>query len=547
MNRLRYAFALIAVAISYVLMAKAGLALAFSVKQVTSVWPPSGFAVAVLLLAGYRLAPAIYIGAFAANLFTNETALTAAGIALGNTAGPLLGAIILRRLNVDARLERVRDVLLVAAIGVSAMFVTATNGALCLVAAGTVSWHEFANAWRLWWNGDAMGVVLFTPLVLTWAAKRTEKAGPFASSVETLAFIPAALFIAWLGFMNNLRLGFLIFPLIVWSALRLSQRVTTAAIVVITAAAVLGAESARGPFSFGTPDERFAYAMTVMAVLAMTGLIFGAMTAERENAEERRRAAERRELEHAKDVSRILQAAFLPKRLPEHPDLKFDAVYLTAENEELIGGDWYDAFAVPDGQIVISVGDMMGHGVSAAVIAAEIRQRILANAFTTTDPGEILTKVNATLGDHPQMLATALVAFVDPVRQEMRYASAGHPPAIVAGPHIEPHLLLYGGLPLGVLPHVEYEATGVALENDAVVVFYTDGVTELGRDAGAGERALLDGVRLLVEKTDTSGPAETLRRHVMGERDAHDDAVLVLVRLAPSASPAQSKSILRVN
>ena len=520
-------------------MAKVGLALAFSVKQVTSVWPPSGLAVAVLLLAGYRFAPAIWLGAFVANLLTNETALTAGGIALGNTAGPLLAALILRRLNVDARLERVRDVLLVAVIGVAAMFVTATNGVLWLALAGTVRWQGFAEAWRLWWNGDAMGVVLFAPLILTWAAKSPQNAKPLRSAAEILAFIPATFFLAWLGFMNNLRLGFVVFPLIVWSALRFSQRITTAAVIAITAAAIAGAETARGPFAFGTPDERFAYAMTVMAVLAITGLIFGAMTAERDNAE-------RRELEHATEVSKILQAAFLPKRLPERPDLTFDAVYLTAENKELLGGDWYDAFAIPDGQIVISVGDMMGNGVSAAVIAAEIRQRILANAFTTTDPGQILTKVNATLGDHPQMLATAVVAFIDPARRQMRYASAGHPPAIVGSPHTEPHFLPYGGLLMGALPHVDYETTGIALESDAVVVFYTDGVTEIGHDTDAGENALLEGVRLLVQNGDILHPAEALKRHVMGERDTRDDAVLMLVRLAGSTARAHTEAVLRV-
>ncbi|MGH7685137.1 MAG: MASE1 domain-containing protein, partial [Vulcanimicrobiaceae bacterium] len=347
-------------------------------------------------------------------------ALTAAGLALGNTAGPMVAAVLLRRLNVDARLERVRDVLLVAAIGTSAMFVTATNGVLWLVAAGAVSWPAFGSAWHLWWIGDAMGVLLFTPLVLTWGVKRAPDSTPFTRAAEILAFLATAIFVGWLGFMNNLRLGFLVFPVIVWASLRFSQRITTAAVLIITAAAITGAANARGPFVFGTPDDRLAYAMTVMAVLSMTGLIIAAMTAERENAEELRRAAERRELEHATEVARILQAAFLPKRFPERPDLTFDAVYLTAENKELIGGDWYDAFAIPDCQVVVSVGDIMCHGVGAAVIAAEIRQRILATAFTTSDPGEILTKVNATLGDHSQMLATALIAFIDPVAKHIR-------------------------------------------------------------------------------------------------------------------------------
>jgi len=264
----------------------------------------------------------------------------------------------------------------------------------------------------------------------------------------------------------------------------------------------------------------------------VTGLTFGALTAERELAEAKHRASEARELAHATEISETLQAAFLPKRLPERADTAFDALYLTAGADALVGGDWYDAFTIPDGRIVISIGDMIGHGVSAAVTAAEIRQRILATAFNTSDPGEILARVNDTLGDG-DAIATALVAFIDPKFASMRYASAGHPPPIVAGPTIFAHVLPYGSIPLGVQSPTDYETQGVELERDAYVLFYTDGVTEFNHDVVGGEHALVEAVGALVRTPARENPVRVLQQRVMGANKAIDDAVLMLVRLGP--------------
>lgn len=528
---LRYAVAVLALAAAYVLLAEIGFSQAFAIRQVTAVWPPTGLAVAILLLGGLGLWPGIALGAFAANALTHLSPLTALCIAFGNTLGPLAAAVMLRRFAVDARLERVRDVLLLATCGATAMLVSATNGVVCLAVAGVVPWHDYAAVWRLWWSGDAMGVLLFAPVILTWVPKFKQGRIVEGRTLEQILFGPVMLAGVWLGFMSGLRLGFLVFPLVIWSALRFPQRVTAASVVVMSIGAILGADRALGPFSDATPDQRLAYVITLMAVLSITGLIVGAMTAERDAAEARRIAAERRALEHVTEVAQTLQAAFLPKRLPERSDVTFDALYLTAGRQELVGGDWYDVFTVPDGQIVISIGDMAGHGVGAAVIAAEIRQRILATAFTTSNPAQTLEMVNDMLGDDPQTLATALVAFVDPAEQRIRYASAGHPPPIISGPTIPPRLLPYGGLPLGVLPRVEFDSTTVELEPGALVVFYTDGVTEINRDPVGGERALVDAIAAL---EGTGVTLAQLRDRVMGSCDPADDALLVLVRLAPS-------------
>jgi len=531
-NGVRYAFAVLIVAIAYVMFAKVGFSLAFSVKQVTAVWPPSGIAVVALLLGGLSLWPGVTIGAFFANLMTHEPVQTALGICVGNTLGPLLAVYWLRRSGFDPRLERVNDVLRLAGFGALAMIVSATNGVVWLASAGIVPWHDYGVVWRTWWDGDAMGVLLFAPFLLTWIGSRDVRIAQ-GRTIEMLAFPVALLVVAWLGFLNNLRLGFLVFPAIIWSGLRFKQRVTSTAVVLVSLIAIIGTQHEIGPFAGGTLDQRLAYLMTLMAVLSITGLILGAVTSERELADEMRHDAEQRELENATQIARTLQGAFLPKRLPEHRDVTFDALYLTAGREALVGGDWYDAFTIPDGEIVVSIGDMLGHGVSAAVTAAEIRQRILATAFSTSDPAEILAKVNRTLKDEEQTIATALVAFIDPKGATIRLASAGHPPPIVAGPTIRARFLPYGGLPLGVLADSEYVTHPVALEADASVLFYTDGVTEFNRNIEAAEAALLAAVDAFVSEP-LSNPAAIVQRRVMGTSQPVDDVVLMVIRLAPS-------------
>src|SRR5262249_32762480 len=151
--------------------AKLGLTMAFLAEQVTAVWPPTGIALAVLLLFGYRLWPGIAIGALLANATANAPLPVAAGIALGNTLEALVGAWLLRSLvKSDPALGRVKDVLrlVVLAAGGSTM-VSATIGSISLCLGGVKSWTAYPSMWSEWWLGDAMGNLVVAPLLLTWA------------------------------------------------------------------------------------------------------------------------------------------------------------------------------------------------------------------------------------------------------------------------------------------------------------------------------------------------------------------------------------------
>jgi anti-sigma regulatory factor (Ser/Thr protein kinase) len=121
----------------------------------------------------------------------------------------------------------------------------------------------------------------------------------------------------------------------------------------------------------------------------------------------------------------------------------------------------------------------------------------------------------------------------------MRYASAGHPPPIVAAPGVRAHSLQYGGPPLGVETAHALQNRDVALQREAVILFYTDGVTEFKRDIEGTEQTLRDAVARLVGDRQNAQPAAAVQRAVMGSEKPADDAVFMVLQLAPAPVVAQ--------
>jgi integral membrane sensor domain MASE1 len=149
---------LLGVACTYCLAAALGFQLAVVAKQVTAVWPPTGIALAAILIYGYRVWPAITVSAFLVNYLTGEPWQTALTIGIGNTLEAVVGAYLLKRLGFHNALERLKDVL--ALIALAAMFsttISATVGVISLCGAGIASWSSFGSVWLVWWVGDALG------------------------------------------------------------------------------------------------------------------------------------------------------------------------------------------------------------------------------------------------------------------------------------------------------------------------------------------------------------------------------------------------------
>jgi PAS domain S-box-containing protein len=289
----RYLGTVAAVALVYFGAAKFGLSLAFSTKQVTALWPPTGIAVAALLLGGYRVWPAIYLAAFAVNAVVGDSILAAAGIAVGNTLGPVVARFSLGRLgDFDPALTRVRDVLGLIVLGaVLGAAVSATNGVATLALGAVIPWSAYGSVWWVWWVGDAMGILVFAPLILSWAAqpRPTWDGAQLAELGALFGGLLLASLVALAGVFvqatTPFQLQYAVFPFIIWAGLRFGARETGLAAALVTGLAVWGAVHGHGLFATGNLDQRLILLEMFMAVVTVTGFTLSAVNAERTQAQ----------------------------------------------------------------------------------------------------------------------------------------------------------------------------------------------------------------------------------------------------------------------
>lgn len=205
-----------------------------------------------------------------------------------------------------------------------------------------------------------------------------------------------------------------------------------------------------------------------------------------------------------------LQEAFAPQRLPAISNIGFSATYLPAATNATVGGDWYDAFELPHGRIMFSIGDVVGHGIEAAVTMSRVRQAIVTAALQDSDPATVLARTNETLMLQDERFATAICGYIDPGTLQVTYATAGHPPAILVDKDGSAKLLQYDGVPLGVSAGSAYRTFTLQAQYDSLLVLYTDGLLEYGHDLIAGERRMLEVAKniALQRLTDSAGAIE---------------------------------------
>jgi PAS domain S-box-containing protein len=280
----------------YVAAGRLGFSMASVATQVTVVWPPTGIALAAVFLLGFRVWPAIFLGALIANVMTSAPLAVAAGIAAGNTLEAVVGAWLLKRAGVAASLTRLRDVLLlVACAALGSTVVSATIGVTSLCLGGVQPWTAFGELWGVWWLGDAVGDLVVAPFLLAWASMPVFR-WPRRRVLEALTLLAGvvgvslAVFVGAYGVWHDGHpLHYTLFPFVILGALRFGQRGATTVTLVASSLAIWSTAIGFGPFASGTVGERLVMVQLFMAVVAVTALLLGAAIAER-NAAERRRA-----------------------------------------------------------------------------------------------------------------------------------------------------------------------------------------------------------------------------------------------------------------
>jgi signal transduction histidine kinase len=286
----RHALELALVFAVYAATARLGLSFDALGGIATTVWPPTGVALAALVLRGPRLWPAITAAAFAVNTTTGVPIWSAAIIAVGNTLEALVGASLLRRFGFDSRLERLRDVLLLvfpAALG--STVISATFGLIAVMLSGVKPADSYPVFWAVWWVGDAMGDLLIAPLICVWARPARRLSRRPLRWVEALLLSASLLLVSMVVFRRLLpiravelvRGTYAIVPLFIWAALRFEPRGVTAALVLGAISAVTSTWAPGSYFAASSPHERLLMVQCYMAVTAVSMLILASAISER--------------------------------------------------------------------------------------------------------------------------------------------------------------------------------------------------------------------------------------------------------------------------
>ncbi|HEY4439602.1 MAG TPA: SpoIIE family protein phosphatase [Candidatus Elarobacter sp.] len=241
--------------------------------------------------------------------------------------------------------------------------------------------------------------------------------------------------------------------------------------------------------------------------------------------------------ERERRVARSFQEAALPTTLPAGDDFAFHAIYEAGRAEALIGGDWYDAFRLIDGRIVVSIGDVAGSGLHAAVTMASVRQAIRGVAQVHADPDLMLEAADRALrAEAPDRFVTAFVGVLDPLTSTLTYRSAGHPPPLLRRADGALGYLDLPGLPLGLHEREDSETPSVTLEPGSLLVLYTDGLIESTRDVLEGERRVFAALAI-PDVLDARDPSKALHDTVLADGSHDDVAILTIATRAHAEAP----------
>ncbi len=290
-TRRRYALQLVLTAAGCYAGARVGIELSGLAGGISAVWPPTGIALAAILLGGYRLWPAVLVAALLTVPDSGLGALSAAGAASGAVVEATLGAWLLRRAGFSDRLEGTRDVLSLAALGAIVSPALATTMITTVfVVGGTIEVGEFWHSWWVGWAGDASGVLMLAPLTLTMSRTRLS-----AGRIPEVALLAAVLAGAGLlSFFSWAQAPYVVFPPLLWAAMRFGTRGAAAAASLVSAITIAATANGNGPFAVANVDHALAITAGFTAVISVTTMVLASAWRERELARAQMELAEAR-------------------------------------------------------------------------------------------------------------------------------------------------------------------------------------------------------------------------------------------------------------
>jgi integral membrane sensor domain MASE1 len=516
----------LALALVYFASAKLGLTLAFASPSVTAVWPPTGIALAILVLWGRWLWPGVLVGAFLANVTTDVPVYTAAGIAVGNTLEAVIGAFLLDRFGFRPSLRHLRDIFaLVVLAGVLSTAISATIGVASLSLGDSLSGGALSS-WRTWWLGDMGGDLLVASLIFVLVTHWPYRDLP-GGAVEAVAALVALLATALVVFSHETPAAYLIFPLMAWAALRFLQPGACVAAVAVAAVAVAFTANDSGPFVRPSQDDSLLLAQSFSAIIGLTGMILATATSERRQAERR-----------AQHLAHDLQVELLPPKLPEIPQFEAAGWYRAGMRGQEAGGDFYDVFRAGPNRWIAVIGDACGKGPEAASLTALARYTLRAVGRQLSEPSEALRALNTAIleqrSDRRFMTAAVVQLEVEGAVHGLTLSNGGHPAPLLVRARGEVEEVGEAGTLLGIWPDPVLADQRVELLPGDALVLFTDGLSER-RDPGEDRTVR---IRQLLRGGSDASASETATRlgqlALSDDGGPDDDVAVVVLRRTPS-------------
>lgn len=293
------------IAFVYFILAVVSLPLSFHSSNATPVWPASGFAFAMLLLWTPKVSPGIFAGAFAANLFvflnhhdnlTGNIIWISLLIGIGNTAEALAGYYLLRKfipgIKTSGIYKRVHSVNWFVIAALLMCFASCTVGTTAILLGGIIPANEFGVVWFTWWTGDVAGILLTTPLILTWSFDSPKPVFRRGIRIIEMLFILTAIIITSGTVFENLfyagfvfTRAFIIMPFLIWAAIRLDQKLVTILVLLSATIAITGTLQGIGPFTGPTLNESLLTAEAFISINSVMALLLSAAISERKEKE----------------------------------------------------------------------------------------------------------------------------------------------------------------------------------------------------------------------------------------------------------------------
>ncbi len=272
-----------------------GLSLALVNKSATAVWPPSGVALAALLLGGIRLWPGVFVGAFLVNILTQGSVATSLAIGTGNTLEAALGAALVNHFaNGVFAFDRTRNIFkFVLFAAMLSTLISSTIGVISLCLGHFAVWRNFWPIWLTWWLGDMVSGIIIAPLLILWATKPVPRLNS-RLLLEAAGLFFLTIWVCWLVFLrkpstsgNSYPLEYLAIPPLLWAGFRFQERGAITASVILAGIAIWGTRHHLGPFVRDDGNESMLLLQTFSATVTMTGLVLASIVSERQRSEQR--------------------------------------------------------------------------------------------------------------------------------------------------------------------------------------------------------------------------------------------------------------------